>query len=119
MWGDVMDIAQTILLGILASNALFTFIQFLITRRDKRIAEEKEQAQQKELEERLKPIREALLALCSERLESLLRKWMRGEVHTVARWASINNLFRAYESLGGNGEIKALYDIAREIKATE
>lgn len=114
-----MNIAQTILLGILASNALFTFVQFLITRRDKRIAEERADAKQKELDERLNPLREALLALCSERLESLLRKWMRGDMHTVARWATIQNLFKAYESLGGNGEIKALYDIAKEIKATE
>lgn len=114
-----MNIAQTILLGILASNALFTFVQFLITRRDKRIADEKEEAREKELEEKIRPLREALLGLCSERLESLLRKWMRGDIHTVARWATIENLFTAYESLGGNGEIHALYDIAKEIKPTE
>lgn len=101
---EIMTVAQTILLGILASNALFTFIQFLITRHD----------QHKET-----PEKQALLALCSERLYSLLRKWTHGECNTVARWATIEKLFKAYTSLGGNGEIRALYDIAKEIKPTE
>lgn len=104
-----MNIAQTILLGILASNALFTFIQFLITRHD-----------DKKREAKNSPIKVALLALCSERLESLLHKWLKGDVdQTVARWAAIENLFNAYEGLGGNGEIHALYDIAKEIKPKE
>lgn len=99
-----MNLAQTILLGILASNALFTFIQFLITRHDQR----------KET-----PEKQALLALCSERVETLLRKWINGDCHTVARWATIEYLFKAYEALGGNGEIHALHEIAKEIKPTE
>lgn len=104
-----MTIAQTVLLGILASNGLFVFIQFLITRHDN-----------KKREEQSSPMKQALLALCSERLESLLHKWLNGDVdQTVARWAAITNLFNAYEALGGNGEIKALYDIAKEIKAKE
>lgn len=101
-----MTIAQTILLGILASNALFTFIQFLITRHDNRKKEEQDS-----------PIKDALLALCSERLESLLHKWLKGNLDmTAARWAAIDNLYKAYTSLGGNGEIRALYDIAKEVK---
>lgn len=104
-----MTIAQTVLLGILASNALFTFIQFLITRHDNKKKEEQES-----------PIKIALLALCSERLESLLHKWLKGDFdRTVARWAAIEKLYKAYVALGGNGEIRALYDIAKEIKPTE
>lgn len=104
-----MTIAQTILLGILASNALFTFIQFLITRHDN-----------KKQEMQSSPIKVALLALCSERLESLLHKWLKGDLDmTVARWAAIEKLYKAYIALGGNGEIRALYDIAKEIKPTE
>lgn len=104
-----MTIAQTVLLGILASNALFTFIQFLITRHDK-----------KEEDEKTSPMKQALLALCSERLESLLHKWLKGDVdQTVGRWAAIEHLFKAYEGLGGNGEIHALYEIAKEIKPIE
>ena len=96
-----MDAVQTILLGVLCSNALFTFIQFLITRHD---------------EKKETPTKKALLALCSERLESMLRKWVTTDYHTIARWATIKALFDAYTALGGNGEIKALYAIAEEIK---
>lgn len=103
-----MNIMQTVLLGILASNALFTFIQFLITRHDKKVNDQK-----------TSPLKQALLALCAERLYSLLRKWINGDNTTVARWATINELFKAYEQLGGNGEIRALYDIAKDIKPTE
>ena len=104
-----MTLVQTILLGVLASNALFTFIQFLITRHD-----------DKKKEERDSPIKIALLALCSERLESLLHKWLKGDLDmTVARWAAIEKLYKAYIALGGNGEIRALYDIAKEVKPKE
>lgn len=103
-----MNLVQTILLGILASNALFTFIQFLITRHDKKKEDEKNS-----------PMKQALMALCAERLYSLLRKWINGESNTIARWATIESLFKAYESLGGNGEIHALYGIAKEIRPTE
>lgn len=103
---DIMTIAQTITLGILASNGLFVFIQYLITRHD-----------DKKKEEQTSPIKVALLALCSERLESLLHKWLKGNLDmTAARWAAIDNLYKAYISLGGNGEIRALYDIAKEVK---
>lgn len=112
-----MTITQTVISGMLASGALFAFLQFLITRHDSKKKEKKEEEQQKELEERLAPLRKALLALCSERLESLLHKWLKGNLDmTAARWAAIGNLYKAYVSLGGNGEIKALYDIAKEVK---
>ena len=103
-----MTMAQTILLGILASNGLFVFVQYLITRHD-----------DKKKEEQSSPTKQALLALCSERVETLLRKWISGDYHTVARWATIEHLFNAYEALGGNGEIHVLYELAKEIKPTE
>lgn len=100
-----MAITQTILLGILASNGLFLFLQFLITRHD---------------QQKTTPEREALLALCSERLESLLRKWIHSDAEdrTASRWATINYLYKAYKALGGNGDIEALFDVAVELKAT-
>lgn len=115
-----MTITQTVISGMLASGALFAFLQFLITRHDSKKKEKKEEEQQKELEERLAPLRKALLALCSERLESLLHKWLKGDLDmTVARWAAIEKLYKAYIALGGNGEIRALYDIAKEVKPKE
>lgn len=104
-----MTLAQTILLGILASNALFTFIQFLITRHDNKKKEEQDS-----------PIKDALLALCSERLESLLRKWIHtdAEDRTASRWATIAYLYNAYHALKGNGDIEALYNVAKDLKPT-
>lgn len=98
-----MTIVQTILLGIFASNGIFSLIIYLIGRHDAK---------------KKTPEKEALLALCSERLESLLRKWIHADVRTASRWASIKYLYKAYKALDGNGEIEALYEVARELKAT-
>lgn len=98
-----MNTVQAIITGLFGGG-FFAFLQFLIIRHDQR---------------KDSPSKQALLALCSERLESLLRKWVRGDCNTISRWATIENLFKAYQSLGGNGEIHALYDIAKDIKPTE
>lgn len=90
------------LIGIVVgSNALFEFIKWLLNNRGKQ-----------------SPERKALLALCSERLESMLHKWLKAdeEDRSVARWAAIKRLYEAYRALGGNGEIEELYNLACEIK---
>lgn len=92
---------------ILGGNAaILGFIQFLITRHD---------------QNKVTPEKQALLALCSERVESLLHKWIRldAEDRSVAKWATIKRLYKAYKALGGNGEIEELFIIASEIKPTE
>ena len=115
-----MTITQTVISGMLASGALFAFLQFLITRHDNKKKEKKEEEQQKELEERLAPLRKALLALCSERLESLLRKWIHADAEdrAASRWATIAYLYNAYHALNGNGDIEALYNVAKDLKPT-
>lgn len=93
-----------LVIAIVGSNAaLFGFIQYLIDRHDRN---------------KVTPEKQALLALCSERCETLLHKWMRTdeEDRTVARWAAIKRLYEAYRALGGNGEIEELYNLACEIK---
>ena len=90
------------LIGIVVgSNALFEFIKWLIKNTGKQ-----------------SPERKALLALCSERLESMLHKWLKADAEdrSVARWAAIKHLYEAYRALGGNGEIEELYNLACEIK---
>ena len=90
------------LIGIVVgSNALFEFIKWLLNNRGKQ-----------------SPERKALLALCSERLESMLHKWLKADAEdrSVARWAAIKRLYEAYRALGGNGEIEELYNLACEIK---
>ena len=90
------------LIGIVVgSNALFEFIKWLLQNKGKQ-----------------SPERKALLALCSERCETLLYKWMQAdeEGRTVAKWAAIKRLYEAYRALNGNGEIEELYNLACEIK---
>lgn len=93
------------LIGIVVgSNALFEFIKWLLNNSGKQ-----------------SPERKALLALCSERLESMLHKWIRADAEdrSVARWAAIKRLYEAYRALGGNGEIEELYNLACEIKPVD
>ena len=89
---------------VLGSNALFEFIKWIADRRGKN-----------------SPERQALLALCSERCEALLHKWIRADAEdrSVAKWAAIKRLYDAYRALGGNGEIEELFKIACEIKPTD
>lgn len=95
-----------LVLAIVGSNAaLFGFIQYLIDRHDRN---------------KVTPEKQALLALCSERLETLLNKWMHYDPseRTVARWTAIRNLYIAYKALNGNGDIEVLYNVAVELKPT-
>lgn len=95
-----------VVIAILGSNALWEFIKWCFERRDKK---------------KDSPEKQALLALCSERLESMLHKWIRADAEdrSVARWAAIKRLYLAYKALKGNGEIEELYNIACEIKPAE
>ena len=89
---------------VLGSNAVFEFIKWLIANKGHN-----------------SPERKALLALCSERCETLLHKWIRAdeEDRSIAKWAAIKRLYDAYRALGGNGEIEELFKIACEIKPTD
>ena len=99
-----MTIAQTILLGMLASNGLFAFITFLISRHD----------QKKETPERI-----MLKALGADRLGILLREWMHSDIRLASEWKTIEDLYDGYIKLGGNSEIKKLYQEAKDIPTTE
>lgn len=98
------DIIIQLLAIVLGSNALFEFIKWLVANKGNK-----------------SPERQALLALCSERCETLLHKWIKADAEdrSVAKWAAIKRLYKAYKALGGNGEIEELFIIASEIKPTE
>ena len=99
-----MTIAQSIILGMLASNGLFAFITFLVSRHD----------QMKETPERI-----MLKALGADRLGVLLRDWMHNDVRPASEWKTISDLYDGYIALGGNSEIKKLYQEAKDIPTTE
>lgn len=98
-----MTITEVIIV-VLGSNALWTFIQYLIDRHDKK----------KETPERI-----MLRALGEDRLGVLLRDWLHSDVRTATDWKIIDALYKGYDALGGNGEIKILYKEASEIHTTE
>jgi preprotein translocase subunit YajC len=93
-----------IVLAILASNALFAFIQFLIQRHD----------QKKQSPERM-----MLKALGEDRLAVLLKDWLHADVRTATEWKTITALYKGYKALGGNDGIDKLYAEAKEIPTTE
>ena len=93
-----------IVLAILASNALFAFIQFLIQRHDSK---------------KQSPERMMLKALGEDRLAVLLKDWLHADVRTATEWKTITALYKGYKALGGNDGIDKLYAEAKDIPTTE
>ncbi len=95
---------QEIFIAILGAEAVFRFIEYLIDRHDRK----------KETPERL-----MLKALGADRLGVLLRDWMHSDVRLASDWKIIDDLYTGYRALGGNSEIKKLYEEAKDIPTTE
>lgn len=93
-----------IVIAILGSNALWEFIKWVFERSDKK----------KQSPERL-----MLKALGEEKLGKKLRNWLHSDVRTADDWRIIEALYEGYKALGGNGEIKKLYEEAKQIPTTE
>lgn len=89
---------------VLGSNVIFEFIKWIVERFDMK----------KQSPERL-----MLKALGEEKLGKLLRKWMHSDVRLADDWRIIEALYEGYTALGGNGEIKKLYEEAKNIPTTE
>lgn len=93
-----------IVVAILGSNALVELIKWIAERRDRK----------KETPERI-----MLRALGEEKLGKMLRKWLHADERLADDWRIIENLYDGYRALGGNGEIKKLYEEASALKTTE
>lgn len=89
---------------VLGGNALFDFIKWIVERKDK---------------EKDSPERIMLRALGEEKLGKLLRKWLHSDERLADDWRIIENLYTGYRALGGNGEIKKLYEEASTLRTTE
>lgn len=93
-----------IILAVISAQAVFSFIQFLIIRHDQK---------------KCSPEKIVLKALCAYRLKAMLRRWKRSEERAAAEWELIEMLYSGYLALGGNGEIKKLYEESQKIPTTE
>lgn len=89
---------------VLGSNVLFEFIKWVVERFDKK---------------KQSPERIMLRALGEEKLGKLLRKWLHNDVRLADDWRIIEALYEGYTALGGNGEIKKLYEEAKQVPTTE
>ncbi len=89
---------------VTANAAIIGFIQYLIDRHDRK---------------KVTPERMMLRALGEEKLGKMLRKWMHSDARLADDWRIIENLYEGYRALGGNGEIKKLYEEAERIPTTE
>jgi hypothetical protein len=98
-----VTVAQLVI-AFLGCNAVFEFLRYLIERRD----------QKKESPERM-----MLRALGEEKLGKMLRNWLHSDVRLADDWRIIENLYHGYKALGGNGEIKKLFEEASDLKTTE
>lgn len=93
-----------IVIAIIGSNALWEFIRWIVERRD-----DKQES----------PERKMLRALGEEKLGKLLRKWLHSDERLADDWRIIEALYDGYKALGGNGEIKKLYEEAKQVPTTE
>lgn len=94
----------TIVVAVLGASALWDFIKFLITRHDSKNES---------------PERIMLRALGERELDQMLHHWLHADVRTADDWRIIDNLYTGYRGLNGNGEIKKLYEEAKQIPTTE
>lgn len=98
-----MSIGSAIM-ALVTSQAVIELIKYLIERHDKR---------------KQTPERMMLKALGADRLGVLLRDWMHNDVRPASEWKTISDLYDGYIALGGNSEIKKLYQEAKDIPTTE
>lgn len=98
-----------IIATVVGSSALFSFIEYLITRHDNK----KNNAYVTTTA--LAPIKHALMALLQFRLEAIMTASLRDGVISANTLKNVNNLYSAYVGLGGNDYIHTLYEQVKEL----
>lgn len=97
----------TIVVAILSSNGLFALLQYIIQRRDKATAFATKQD--------IEPLQQALLATLQDKLEHLMTKYLADGEISSTQFKSLTTMLKAYEALGGDDFIHALYDQCKEL----
>lgn len=120
--------AQDVIIAVISSGAFFTFIQYLITRHDKK--NDESDTRYMELKERLENheetieklnqillenkkendgIKQILIGIGHDKLVYMTEKIERRGAITLKEKATLNAIFKPYSSLGGNGDGEAGY----------
>lgn len=113
-----MNTISAIVIAVLSSGGLFTFVQYLFTRHDER----EEYVTKDELKDTISPINatlelltEAALASMQDRLEFVMSGYLaRGEI-SVNQFKALTHMVEAYKGLGGNSFVAEMYDKCKEL----
>ncbi len=102
---DTMSTTQ-ILAAIIGSNALFTFVQFLITRHDntKNALSQHEKAQN-----------DMLIGLGHDKLLYLTDKFVQRGGITLKERRNLDYLYKPYHAAGGNGDCQIGYEACEKL----
>lgn len=102
---DTMSTTQ-ILVAIIGSNALFTFVQFLITRHDnaKNALSQHEKAQN-----------DMLIGLGHDKLFYLTDKFVQRGGITLKERRNLDYLYKPYHAAGGNGDCQIGYEACEKL----
>lgn len=100
-----MDAPQ-IIAAVIGSNALFAFIQFLITRADKKKEKQSDEA---------KGMRDMILGLGHDKLLYLTDKFAERGGITQKERRNLKYLYDPYVRLGGNGDCEIGYEICEKL----
>ena len=102
---DTMSTTQ-ILVAIIGSNALFTFVQFLITRHDnaKNALSQHEKAQN-----------DMLIGLGHDKLLYLTDKFVQRGGITLKERRNLDYLYKPYHAAGGNGDCQIGYEACEKL----
>ena len=96
-----------IILAIIGSNALFAFIQFLISRSDKK---------KNHISQNDKNQSDMILGLGHDKILFLTDKFVQRGVITIKEKRNLDYLYKPYEKMGGNGDCKIGYDACQKLR---
>lgn len=102
------SLLTAILVTALSSNALFVFLQFMITRHD-----------QKKKNPDIANIQGALMSILAERLTKELTKWKHADRRTANEWNIICTQYKYYRLFGGNSGVEKLFEECQDIPTTD
>lgn len=96
-----MDTSE-IIIAIIGSNALFSFVQYLITRHD---------TKNRTLSDAEKNQSDMILGLGHDKLLYLTDRIIARGCITMKEKRNLDSLYMPYKKLGGNGDCKVGYDV--------